>query len=878
MNFRSKLICSTVLGASLVSVAMPAYAQDADAAGKGQIEEIVVTARKVGESLQSVPVSVTALSNATLAAKQVLEVTDLQRTAPSLTISTGGTGPSSIVYMAIRGQAQNSPNSVSDASVGIYIDGVYVARPMVGNLGLLDMASAEVLRGPQGTLFGRNTTGGALNLTTHQPVDKFEGYAKLGVGSYNQRAIEGMINIPLSDEVAVRLTGRYSKHDGYFNNPIVGYPQGDVAGEYIARAIVKWSPSAVPLEVTLSGDYADYKDHGNPTAVAAINPGSFTGVDGSMGRYINPEFIHNGTATAAQVADFEAHPSDWTTTFGAPQSGNPAIDNLHNTNRAKAVSATVNWDIGGAKLKSITAYRESKTQDSLDLHGLPSTSYPAALGPIGGAAQLYQSTPAAGRAALFNPGGPLASFVNGTTIPDATAAFNAYNATLLGLPAFSASSGFVSTYTQNQFSEELQLSGTVGKLDWMVGGMYFVEKGTEESDAWILGGLQKTKTLSSYRSQSTGVFAQLNYHVTDDFRITGGLRYTWDSRSIDRQSTNSWAVPLDQQVCTTDPAPHGNGADCHDPHSAKFNYPAWLLSADYRLNDQIFVYAKTSGASMSGGFNTRFVPAPYTFAFAPENVRDIEVGLKGDFFDRHLRTNLSVFMAKQDKVQRIVNALLPDGRLTQFNTNAGKVDAKGFEFEGTLIPWEGMELTGAVAYLKAEYKKGSRSEPQLYPDIIAGGTIGNSADIVFTAGRPTYAQGNLITVDRTGEPVTQAPKWTVNVGGTQTVPTSFGSVSVHLDYAWTADRAMDAFTTGDPTKAAQTVISNKASIIKAYGLLNGRVAVNIADPNIEIAVWGKNLLNQAWFTNVFNNYTGLGATEQYQGAPRTIGATATYRF
>src|SRR3546814_4179390 len=99
-------------------------------------------------------------------------VTALPLSTPALSIVTGGTGPATIVYLAIRGQAQNSPNSFSDASVGIYIDGVYVGRPMVGNLGFLDMASAEVLRGPQGTLFGRNTTGGALNLTTAQPTNK----------------------------------------------------------------------------------------------------------------------------------------------------------------------------------------------------------------------------------------------------------------------------------------------------------------------------------------------------------------------------------------------------------------------------------------------------------------------------------------------------------------------------------------------------------------------------------------------------------------------------------------------------------------------------------------------------------------------------------
>ena len=207
LNIRALFLTSTVLAAGLVisgaaqAQSVPAAEETAD---QGGIAEIIVTARKSSENIQSVPVAVTALSADDLASKQVFEVTDLARTAPSLTISTGGTGPASIVYLAIRGQAQNSPNSLSDSSVGIYMDGVYVARPIVGNLGFLDMASAEVLRGPQGTLFGRNTTGGALNLTSNRPGDEYEAMLKVGFGNYNYQSIEGMVNAPVSEAVVLQ--------------------------------------------------------------------------------------------------------------------------------------------------------------------------------------------------------------------------------------------------------------------------------------------------------------------------------------------------------------------------------------------------------------------------------------------------------------------------------------------------------------------------------------------------------------------------------------------------------------------------------------------------------------------------------------------------
>lgn len=839
---RCALLATTMLSLGTV-VATPAMAQAAAEEAQSGIQDIVVTARKTSENLQSVPVAVTALDTEALASRQVFEVTDLARTAPSLTISTGGTGPASIVYLAIRGQAQNSPNSLSDTSVGIYIDGVYVARPIVGNLGFLDLASAEVLRGPQGTLFGRNTTGGALNLATNQPkLGTVEGSVKLGMGNYDQRVIEGVLNVPLGDQAAARFAGRYHEHDGYFHNAIAGYPQGSVDSDYVMRGTLKFEPSSIPVKFTVTGEYVKYKDDGNATAVAAINPAVLSLP--SYGAFINSEF--GRFATAAQLPAFTAANSDWKDTFSRPRSGDAEIDTLANKNKVKSTSATIEWDAGGVDIKSITAYRTSLTSDSLDLQGVPSTAV-ASSPPIAFFQACVAGVPsllAACQGAFGpNPG------------PTILAAVSPYIPTLTN-----ASSGFVSTYKNKQFSQELQISGTSGKLDYQTGLYYFKESGTEQSRAFVLGGVAAARTLSSYSSRSVGAFAQLNYRATEALRFTGGLRYTWDKRFIDRRSTNDWRLPDDQEKCTVGV---NNGktaaqAPCTAPGTAKFDYPAWTLGVDYRVSDQLFLYAKTSGASMSGGFNSRFVPAPFTQQFNPEKVRDAEIGFKGDFLDRRLRTNMAFFYAKQSNTQRIVNALVGT-TLTQFVTNTGKVKAKGFEFEATALPTKSLELTGSLAYLDAKYVRGSRTENQ------------------GTAAAP-------ILVDRSGEPVTQAPKWTANIGATQTFELDFGDLSFHADYAYISSRAMDAATTksiaqgGTQANIDAVAIGNAASIIKGYGLLNGRIALNLKDPNLEIAIWGRNLTDKPWFTNVFNSYTGLGTTVQFQGAPRTYGATATFKF
>jgi iron complex outermembrane recepter protein len=849
-HIQKLFMTSTVLAAGL-AIAGTAQAQTVPAAEStaeaGGIADIIVTARKTAENLQSVPVAVTALDAEDLTSKQIFEVTDLARAAPSLSVSTGGTGPASIIYLAIRGQAQNSPNSLSDTSVGIYIDGVYVARPIVGNLGFLDLATAEVLRGPQGTLFGRNTTGGALNLTTNQPkLGKFEGSAKVGIGTYAQRVIEGTLNVPAGEEAALRLAGRYHQRDGYFPNRNIGYAQGAIDHDYVVRGTFLYEPSSAPIKLTVTGEYVNYQDTGNATAVAAINPAVLALPE--YGRFLNSEF-GNEFATAAQLPFFTAANSGFRDTFSQPQTGIPAIDRLANNNRVASTSATLEWDAGDVKIKSITAFRDSFTDDSLDLQGFPTTR---PIPSIFGGQQLFAAFQAA---VLATPGLTAAQFETGARLPAGTIA------SVAPLAGFrNASSGFVSTYNNQQFSQEIQISGDIGNLGYQTGVYYFNEKGDEQSLASVLGGAAAARTLSDYSSRSLGAFAQVNYKFSDAFRITAGLRYTWDRRFIDRQSTRDHRVPDNLEVCSVgvNTGLRADQAPCTDARTVNFSYPAWTFGADYRVNEQLFIYAKTSGASMSGGFNSRFVPAPFTQQFEPEKVRDAEIGFKGDFLDRRLRTNLALFVAKQSNVQRIVNALVGT-TLTQFVTNTGKVNAKGFEFEVTALPVRSLELTGSVAYLDAKYERGSRSENQ------------------GTAAAP-------ILVDRSLEPVTQAPKWTASIGATQTFDLPIGSLSFHGDYAYVSSKSLDAFTTrtiaqgGTQANIDAVAIGNRASIVKGYGLLNGRIALQLSNPNVEIAVWGRNLADQPYFTNVFNSYTGLGATVQFQGSPRTFGGTVAFKF
>src|SRR5271154_4926191 len=222
---KNQLSLASIGLAVCICATAPAWGDQAAPVATGGLEEIVVTARRASETLQTTPVAVTALSEQMLIQRQVVDVADLQHVAPDVTIGGAGTGPTSLVYLAIRGEAQNSPNSASDNAVGIYVDGVYIGRPIIGNLGLIDENQVEVLRGPQGTLFGRNTTGGALTLTTNKPTQEFDGYVRVGYGNYSDKLGELILNTPLTNELAARIAFRYNDHDAFYPNPDTGYGQ-----------------------------------------------------------------------------------------------------------------------------------------------------------------------------------------------------------------------------------------------------------------------------------------------------------------------------------------------------------------------------------------------------------------------------------------------------------------------------------------------------------------------------------------------------------------------------------------------------------------------------------------------------------------------------
>jgi len=818
-----------------------------------QIEEIVVTARKAEESLQQTPVAVTALGAEMLFKAQITEISDLKRAAPNLSILPGGTGSSSLVFIAIRGAAQVSPGGAADAAVGTYVDGVYLARPTGGNVDMFDVAQVEVLRGPQGTLFGRNTTGGALNIRTNDPTGDFEGYIKGDIGNFDSRKIETVVNLPITDELAARIAYRYNERDGYgkyrgytdtndwsaWNTPIPalgGLTQANLFGlpavnnfaygglgqdaaavdeNMYGRAKLRWEPADRGFVATLGVDWSEMRDTGQRSKVVGINE-SFQAGPFSLKQLMDL----SGFDPASFLGSQKTGDSYWNTDTSTanPVYHDGGMNNPKSTNKSIGAYVDLDFDLGDYQFKSITAYRESLATGVVDLDGLP-----------------------------------------------------------LNLLTFD------STWDQHQWSQEFQLSGSLGdRTEWIAGAYYFREDSMELSRSRAFGifadlfGPGVPPELAGapvnagsdgvFDNTSLGLFVQANHQFTDALRGTLGLRYTKDKREVmwrGRTPETSPYFPDDLANCTL--VQTGDTLDapglCAKSDSVDFEYPAWVLSLDYQVNDNLFVYAKTSGASMSGGWNVRATKVP---AFEPENVKDVEVGFKSDLLDNTLRFNAAFFYAKSDDQQRFKNewdAIV--NSTTQYVVNAGKSTAYGAELELTWLPWNGMTISSSLALLETEYDSYRIPEP------------------LTTQVPPAGQQPEVVLVDRSRENAPQAPEMTFSLAATQVFDTSLGEVELHADYYW-VDKTWFQGTTVRPGETAEFQQAQREearwNAVPSYGLVNAMATLRTPDGHWEVSLWGKNLGDKEHFTNVTNYYTAFGTANWFIGAPRTYGASVTYNW
>jgi iron complex outermembrane receptor protein len=653
MKFPVHLGCASIwaLSVACMATATPAFAQGGDAApqqeGRAQsgtgIDDIVVTARRREESVQTAPVSITAQSGALLTQKNIVNVADLATSTPGLGIRRSSNTPSASV-ITIRGQVQSDPNITSDPSVGVYIGDMYVARAY-GVLGdLLDIERVEVLRGPQGSLFGRNTIGGAIRIIPKKPdvSDGFTGFINGGLGNFSARSISGAITVPVvEDKLAIRYAGSYRRRDGYATGFIVAEPNitpidsvkmNDYERE-THRLSLSWRP-ADNFRFDLSG----YLYHSNDNGAMVANI--------------------NGDVTRVNLATFQS------TFNNSPQRANDfysvliPVTNRDNgrpssSNTTKYIQGTAEYDLTDALTAKLTlsALKTKATTINLNTSGV-----------VTDAVALFEFTP--------------------TTFQrqnQKTAEFQ-----LLGKSFDEHLDWILGAYYFKEKGIELNAGYTK-----VLGN---------------LGGSVDFDATATNSSKST--FAYGDISLTDRLSVTLGARYTWDTKALlgrNRFTFSRLCIYSPGPNITAPQPPVANGP-CLLDRSDNFDYFTYDTGISYKIANDIFLYAKANNGVRSGGQQPRAVNFASSTVFDPDKAFNYEAGIKADLFDRHLRINASGYHVNYQNVQQQIILAPPVTPTTTTQiVNLGNAKINGFEVETTARPVDGLTLEANLAYVKVKY-------------------------------------------------------------------------------------------------------------------------------------------------------------------------------
>ena len=640
------------------------------------LEEIVVTARKKAENLQDSPISITALSGERLEDMGLTRVTKLQDVTPNLvfqnTPTFSGVGNNAAVY--IRGIGQRDFIPTIDPGVGIYIDEVYLGRSAGAVFDMLDIEQVEVLRGPQGTLFGRNTIGGAISFTTRKPDDTLGGKVDVKIGTDGRRNLRGMINVPLSETLFMRASAGTLEQDGYVNRPFDGKDLGN-QDSVMARVALRWQPSDT-FTADLSFDYYDDYTNGSPMVITRVDefPDNLNAVQLAIGPPGNFPYTNN------VFAGFGPTGPDFTN--AACSSANPPVACYNTANAVTgdntnlgtgpnysdmendAVSLVLAWELEQLTFKVIAGYRSIDGSFAQDRDG-----YHQADGEP------------------WVPGLPF--FVNPVT-------------------------HYFDTFIQDQTSLELQLSGSAmdDRVEWIVGVYTFSEDGENINPVDFTPASVQSGGYFDY--QSDAVFAQVTAQITDALSTTIGLRYTKEDRDYTPDQYIE-EMPLAAAFGGTLPYPCydqngavercfiGSRAVPYETVNNKMTETTPMLNLAYAIDDQTMVYGTYSEGFKVGGFNQRiFPPEPSLPTFNPEYVKSYEVGVKTELLDDNLRLNFAAFMSDYTDLQLLI---AEPSRVGPYITNAGEATIEGFELEVSYVSANSVFIDLAAGYTDAGYDK-----------------------------------------------------------------------------------------------------------------------------------------------------------------------------
>lgn len=668
--------------------------------------EIVVTAQRRTERVQDVPISITALTGEQLKNAAVTAPDRLEQLVPGLRMGRSG----SDLRPAMRGTYTENVAANGDPRFGIYVDDIYQSRtsqvpPIV------DLDRVEVQKGPQGTLYGRNSFGGNIAFFSAKPTDRLQAGIDVLYGRYDHGRVEGFVNLPVTDGVSLRVAGLWEESDGYVKNIGTGNDYGGEEQQFI-RGTLRIAPKALDdrLEIMLRASYLDlggeglggfgYKILGTQVDQSLIRaPGESLTYNGVT--YLLPNGFNGNSFTGTGVP-IDTRFRDGIPDINGADIGIPTIDDPYKVNYAgnifrdgsqKQFSGTISFNVGPATLRSISSYTDFD---------------------------------------LVRTGGSLTPILLNYSYGETTAKTYTQELQVLSSNRASPFQWIVGGYYFNDTARDRSVTNVnrsyvtatapIGQ-QYFPFGFTFLPSGTGFNQTFAYDGFgaqqQKTRSLAAY--------GQLSYTFFDKLTVTGGLRYTSDRKKVlaSRFNTFPGSSPLYFAHDIDDPidykcggfiaansssnAPAAAIATAYNFVCAKqtFNYLSYRLAADYKLGRDNMVYASYSTGQHAGGFNTGPVTinrVPTLLPFAPEKVEAFEIGSKNRFLDGKLTLNAAAFLNNYRDLQAQTSIPNPNAPLTSVIAlvqNIGKDRAYGIDIDAVYRPKPNLRLTLAYNWLHA---------------------------------------------------------------------------------------------------------------------------------------------------------------------------------
>ncbi|MBL0925356.1 MAG: TonB-dependent receptor [Sphingomonadaceae bacterium] len=746
------LACSTSAVAAMLIAAPQALAQSTpppeSAESPDGIAEIIVTARKREEGLQDTPISISAFSAETLEARGTVRVDEIAAFTPNLQLFNspgfGGTSASSAIY--IRGVGQKDFSPFTEPGVGVYIDGVYVARSVGGIFDLVDVERIEVLRGPQGTLFGRNTIGGAVSITSKKPqLGEWSGKMSGSYGTDNKVNLKGAINIPLGERVAMNASLSYSKQDGYVTRTD-GIDLGNT-NKLSWRGAIRFEPSD-NLEINIFTDGQRVRENGPAFQLIGVNFNSqiFNPRGQSLGGVAGgprptrlapvdvnaPGYLINLPDTVgAQVGARRSYANPAVTVLPSGQvvyssaTGNAPVDNfslLHNYLQ----TAQFLGSGGAVGAQCFSGFGQAYNPQAGTAASCYGNQWVRNDGTNAG------TSPAYSRDNIWGVGGTIDLEISDNLSAKSITAYR-------DLGSSSARDGDHSPnrviayvddpYNQWQISQEFQLQGESfnNRFNWIIGAYYFKEKGINLNEVDFTP--IRFETGGRFENTSLAIFAQGTFELTDQLSVTPGLRWTRDRKKffVDGRGI------LENKVSIGDPSTQTGVVDCgavtgnsalngltcftgmvssyavgtrvlRGDATTSYKDLTPMLNVSYKWTPDLMMYLNYSEGFKGGGFTHRTLPLPQlpgdTPTFEPETVRVYEVGFKYSGVDRRFQLNGAFFYTDYKNLQ--IQVL--EGAAPQIK-NVGSARIMGLELEAKLAPAEGWLIEGGLGLLDDKYKE-----------------------------------------------------------------------------------------------------------------------------------------------------------------------------